>query len=503
MTTYFRQKQSAEAWAISFDFTDDLNGATISSVTSLIALDQADNSNVSTTVLDSTKQSNSDTVAYGWVRAGTSGHDYLITCIILASDASIYELEGILPVLDAPSAGAVGVGGTRIVTEPTIEPVTKAELETQLGISSGTMASDSTMYVSLPSGSYPTDYELMTLDVAPSTAWAVGDTITGTTSTKTCVVVHVLTTKTFIVKSKSGAFTLGEEVGVTGVPGKLATQGATKPTFATTYNGGYMALSTGIDVLGYTAVVYLTPVNNGTDGTVDVKIQEADVLAGPYTDWSTGGFTTVTEANDTVIQEKSYTGTKQYIRTVAKTLVAACTFGTSIMVWEPELSSDDFLNEIRVTAREYVEQYTSRQIMTATWDYCLKGWPAGNSITLPFGCLQSVTSISWKSTDGTVTTLVENTDYLVESNGDQCGKIVLPYGYSWPSGELYPSNPITIRYVCGWTTAAAVPSRIKSAIKRVCVNLYANRGDDVIGQSVTYDKTVDRLLSNARLWDMF
>lgn len=393
------------------------------------------------------------------------------------------------------------------VVEPTIEPVTLAELKTQLGISSGTIAEDMTPYTSLPSGAYPIDYELMTLDVAPSTAWEVGDLITGQTSTKTCVVVHVLTTKTFIVKSRSGAFTLGEIVGVTGVAGKLADQGATKPTFATTYNSGYMALGTPVDVLGYTAVVYLTPVNNGTGGTADVKIQEADASTGPFTDWSSGAFTQVTEANDTTIQEKAYTGTKQYIRTVAKTLVAACELGTSIMVWQPNVSDDDLLTEIIQTAREHVEQITSRQIMTATWDYCLNDWPDGDEIKLPLGNLQSISHIKYRPGDWASSaddvTLVENTDYIVEVNGDQCGKVRLPYQGSWPSGELYPSNPITIRYVCGWTTAALVPSRIKSAVKRVCVNLYMNRGDDVVGLTVHPDKTVERLLSNSRLWDLF
>ncbi len=74
-------------------------------------------------------------------------------------------------------------------------------------------------------------HEVMTLDVAPATAWAVSNTITGQTSSQTCVVVAVLTTKTFVVSSRSGAFTLGEVVGVTGVASALATQGATRPIF--------------------------------------------------------------------------------------------------------------------------------------------------------------------------------------------------------------------------------------------------------------------------------
>ncbi len=71
--------------------------------------------------------------------------------------------------------------------------------------------------------------ELMTLDVAPSTPWAVGDTITGATSAKTCVVVDVLTTTTFNVKSRSGTYTL-DEVLSNGT--YTADQGTSYPTFS-------------------------------------------------------------------------------------------------------------------------------------------------------------------------------------------------------------------------------------------------------------------------------
>ena len=392
----------------------------------------------------------------------------------------------------------------KIYAEPSTEPVSVSDLKLQLNVDSNSLIDSTTLYQCLPSASYPITYELITLDVAPATTWEVGDTITGQTSSKTCIVVTVITTTTYIVKSRSGAFTLGEVVGVTGVAGKLADQGVTKPTFSTTYNSGYMALGTPIDVLAHNAVVYLVPVNNGTGGTVDVKIQEADVSTGPYTDWATGTFTQITEANDTAVQEKQYTGVKQYIRTVAKTLVAACEFGTHVMVWEPASAEDSMLLEDIETARRDVENDLSRKIITQTIDYYPKDWPKNDRIKLPYGNLASVTSVSWKDTDGTETVLVENTDYLVELNGTECGFVVLPFGISWPSGELYPSNAIKIRFVCGYgATSAEVPTNIKRAIKNRAVNYYMNRGDDVVGQVVTHDRTYDRLISNCgRLFDM-
>lgn len=73
------------------------------------------------------------------------------------------------------------------------------------------------------------DHELMTLDVAPATTWAAGDTITGVSSTKTCLVVEKLTDLTYVVKRRSGAFTLNEVL-TNGT--YTADQGAANPTFA-------------------------------------------------------------------------------------------------------------------------------------------------------------------------------------------------------------------------------------------------------------------------------
>jgi uncharacterized phiE125 gp8 family phage protein len=162
---------------------------------------------------------------------------------------------------------------------------------------------------------------------------------------------------------------------------------------------------------------------------------------------------------------------------------------------------DEYLEGLITAAREQVEDITRRKLLTQTWDYSLDGWPRGTSITLPFGNLQSVTSVKWKDTAGTETTLTLTTDYLVETNGEQPGRIVLPYGGTWPTGTLYPSNPITVRYVCGWTAATLVPSKVRSAILMLVAKLYESRGEDMVGQTVVEDKSVERLLASARLWD--
>lgn len=300
MTT-FSSKQPAEAFAVSFDFTDSL-GLTeaIDSVTSVIAIDQSDGSDASLIVLDSTKQSNTTKIVYAWVRAGTAGHSYAITCNILGDAGSVYELDGILPVDAVPAV--LPASGNGLVAGPALEPITLAELKLHLRVDADT-------------------------------------------------------------------------------------------------------------------------------------------------------------------------------------------------------TDDSWLNDCIEEARTAVEDWTRRKIMTQTWDYCLDCWPSKNYIDLPDGNLQSVTYVKWKDTAGIQTTLTETINYIVEKNGsNRKGRIVLPYGISWPSGTLYPSNPIVIRYICGWTTPALVSRNIRAMIKEYCAYKNEHRGEPVIGQTVIENKFLDKLIWLERLW---
>jgi len=235
-------------------------------------------------------------------------------------------------------------------------------------------------------------------------------------------------------------------------------------------------VGTGINVLGKQAIIILSAGTNEAGGTNDTKIQESDDdIDGHYTDWATGAFAQVTVANDNANYKKQYTGTKAYIRTVSKVLVAACTFGTSVLINEATTPEDAYLTSLIATTRKDFEKRTRRKLLTQTIDYYLNNFPDGDYITLPFGNLQSVTSIKYKDTAGTESTMTVTTEYLVETNGKSYGRIVLPYGKSWPGTTLYPSNPITIRFICGYTAAASIPEDWVLSMKMLCDTLYHKR----------------------------
>lgn len=257
-----------------------------------------------------------------------------------------------------------------------------------------------------------------------------------------------------------------------------------------------------VDVLGKTALVYLESGTNGASGTVDCKIQDSDD-GGAFTDVTSGAFTQVTEANDNNTYEKAYTGTKQYIRTVAKVLLATCEFGTAIVVDSATIADEDLLTDLITATRENVEDITRRKLLTQTWDYFLDEFPAGNSIKIPFGNLVTVTHIKYKDSAADETEMTVTTDYIVETNGEAVGRIVLPFGVTWPASPLYPSNPIVIRFVCGWTEAAKIPSKIRTGIKMILTDLWEHRGDAFIGQYMTENKAAEKLLASSKLWDEF
>jgi len=96
----FDPKQPSEAYYLGFDFTKDLGDDDVASATFVILDTNDDDEDVTTTLSDSTKQANEGKIAYLWIRAGTDGHKYKITCVAVSDGdpAATFELEGHLKV---------------------------------------------------------------------------------------------------------------------------------------------------------------------------------------------------------------------------------------------------------------------------------------------------------------------------------------------------------------------------------------------------------------------
>lgn len=115
---------------------------------------------------------------------------------------------------------------------------------------------------------------------------------------------------------------------------------------------------------------------------------------------------------------------------------------------DTDTAHDTYIKSLIMAATGRAEQYLHRRLVSQTWKYYLDQWPWGSIIKLPFGKLQSVTSVKYTDSDGDESTMTAS-EYIVDINTEP-GQIVLGYEESWPTATLYPSNPIKIEFVCGY-----------------------------------------------------
>lgn len=144
-------------------------------------------------------------------------------------------------------------------------------------------------------------------------------------------------------------------------------------------------------------------------------------------------------------------------------------------------------------AAQFFEEQTGRQLITATRELWLDRFPCevvypfgtitGRRIELPYPPLQSVTSVQYVSSDGTVQDFTDGGS--PESNlwtaktpagpYAERGWIEPTYGASWPIARE-ESGAVRIRYVCGYgDTDSDVPDLVIGALAFLVGNFDQNR----------------------------
>ena len=138
-----------------------------------------------------------------------------------------------------------------------------------------------------------------------------------------------------------------------------------------------------------------------------------------------------------------------------------------------EITEDDALiGNLIKAARQYAEEYTRRQLITATWKLYLDEFP--DVITLFRPPLQTTgTSIQYVDDNGITQTLAASV-YQIDTTS------VLPrirpaYGQSWPSTRPI-MNAVITTYKNGYGDAAtSVPEPIRQALRLLVGHWYENR----------------------------
>jgi len=135
---------------------------------------------------------------------------------------------------------------------------------------------------------------------------------------------------------------------------------------------------------------------------------------------------------------------------------------------------DVYLNDYLIpAAREYVEDETERQLITATWAIKLPEFPAGGEpLRLPKPKLLTVSTITYYTSD--VSTTWSSTAYSVLTTEHQ-GVVEESTLDSWPGTDIR-RDAVTVTYTAGYGAAASsVPLKIKQAMLLLIGNWYEHR----------------------------
>lgn len=119
----------------------------------------------------------------------------------------------------------------------------------------------------------------------------------------------------------------------------------------------------------------------------------------------------------------------------------------------PALSPEDedrtaLLESLIIAAREVAEGYQGRDLVEKQWDLTLPYFYSVIELRTP---LVSVDLVQYTDSDGNVTALTENTDFLVDT-AKEPGVIMPVYGGSWPSFTAWPTSPVLVRFTSGLGT---------------------------------------------------
>ncbi|MGE0105113.1 MAG: head-tail connector protein [Thermoanaerobaculia bacterium] len=151
-----------------------------------------------------------------------------------------------------------------------------------------------------------------------------------------------------------------------------------------------------------------------------------------------------------------------------------------LAVEHPE--DDAKIANLMTAARQWVEEYTWRQLITATFVMRLHRPPCG-VIYVPRPKLLGVTSIQYVDWNGVLQTW-DSAERQVDIYSEP-GIVAPAYGYSWPScrDQL---NAFIMTFTCGYgPDRDDVPMPIRTAMLQIVAHLYENPEPTITGTIAT------------------
>lgn len=161
---------------------------------------------------------------------------------------------------------------------------------------------------------------------------------------------------------------------------------------------------------------------------------------------------------------------------------------------------DTLIDAYAKACRMTLERMTGIVFIDTTFDEYLDAFPCDDVIRLYRGPLISVSSLKIINTSGTETTLVENTDFVIDTKSRQ-PRICPAYGTVW-SPTRNQMNAVHVTYKAGYSSAANVPEDLKQLLKLFFTIAYENRSP-LMGASqdeVPVPASFRQMIANHAIW---
>jgi len=166
------------------------------------------------------------------------------------------------------------------------------------------------------------------------------------------------------------------------------------------------------------------------------------------------------------------------------------------------LSDDDeMIRGLLLASTNTAEQYLHRGLMTQSMKAVLDDWR--DVVWLPSAApLQSITSVKYRASDGTLTTLASSA-YVIDTVGEP-GRLMRAPNMVWPALQADRLGGIEITYVVGWSQPADVPQAIKLGQLRLLVHWFGPAATAGRGETAgDLPAEVESLWAPYRVWTPF
>lgn len=148
-------------------------------------------------------------------------------------------------------------------------------------------------------------------------------------------------------------------------------------------------------------------------------------------------------------------------------------------------ADDDLIAALATTARQAVENFTRRALLSQDWELRLDEFPDESVLEIPLPPLQEVSAITYTDDDG-VSHTFDSSNYVVDT-GSTPGRIALKDGASWPGEPLAPLAGVQIAFTAGYASADEIPRPLRQGVLLMLGHLYENR------EATTTEKAVAML----------